>query len=121
MLSVASIGEATVFAFAPAANLATATSRRGNLVTSQSTSYPDYETRKDGAVDALEKLLKRQKSDVKDTENLLNRLKNWETTGDDEESFSRTSTVLSGFDYGFSCRSDGAYSSLSGGLKDAKG
>ena len=41
--------------------------------------------------------------------------------GDDEESFSRTSTVLSGFDYGFSCRSDGAYSSLSGGLKDAKG
>lgn len=121
MLTAALLCQAAVFAFAPAANLATATSRRGYLVTTQSTSSPDYETRKGDAVDALEKLLKRQKSDIKDTENLLNRLKNWETTGDDEESFTRVSTILSGFDYGFRSRSDGAYSRLSGGLKDAKG
>jgi hypothetical protein len=67
-------------------------------------------------------LLKRQASEIEDTERLLKRLKNWEETGDDEKSFSLASSLLSGFDYGFISRSEGAsFSGLTGGLSNPKG
>jgi hypothetical protein len=66
-------------------------------------------------------VLKRQLSDIVDTERLLKQLKNWEDSGDDEQSFSRASSLLSGFDYGFVSRSEGAFLGLTGGLSNPMG
>jgi hypothetical protein len=51
----------------------------------------------------------------------LKQLKNWEESVDDEQSVSRASSLLSGFDYGFSSRSEGASRGLTGGLSNPMG
>jgi hypothetical protein len=66
-------------------------------------------------------LLKRQASEIEETKRLLKQLKN-EEAGSDEQSFSHGSSLLTGFDYGFRSRSEGAsFSGLTGGLSNSKG
>jgi len=80
-------------------------------------SSDDIDQRKEVAVKALEKLLERQKEEVEDTETLLRQLQSMDLA--DEEMSNRAASVLSGVDYGFVSRSEGAaFESLQGGLSN---
>jgi hypothetical protein len=80
----------------------------------------DIEQRKQAAVEALEKLLVRQQAEVKDTQLLLKQLQKMNI--EDEKTSNRAASVLSGVDYGFVSRSEGAsFKGLHGGLVNATG
>jgi len=70
------------------------------------------------AIGALEKLLQRQKSELQETETLLSELRNEDGRSqlEDEEVSSLAKSMLSGVDYGFRSRSEGAASGLAGGF-----
>lgn len=67
--------------------------------------------------DALEKLRQRQKAELEETDTLLEELYNEDQKNDleDEEVSSLALSILSGVDYGFRSRSEGAASGLAGG------
>lgn len=95
-------------------------SRASVIQLSKSTASSDFtatdiEQRKQDAIDALEKLMDRQKAELSETETLLNQLQKLKPT--DPKISNRAASVLSGVDYGFVSRSEGAtFQSLSGGL-----
>ena len=85
----------------------------------RSTKAPDSSEaeRKQIAVEALEKLLARQQAEVEDTETLLQQLREMDLGQADEETMNRAASVLSGVDYGFVSRSEGAsFEKLHGGI-----
>jgi hypothetical protein len=67
--------------------------------------------------DALEKLRQRQKAELQETDALLEELYNEDQRNhlEDEEVSSLALSILSGVDYGFRSRSEGAASGLAGG------
>lgn len=108
----------TANAFAPApsrAHFAHGHDRHFHL-RSTASSDSGIDQRKQVAIDALEKLLERQKDEVEDTEALLKQLQSFSLEGDGEMT-KRAASVLSGVDYGFISRSEGAaFEKLHGGL-----
>jgi len=86
----------------------------------RSTKKIDIESEKTVALQALKKLLARQLSEVKETERMLQRFSNQEgniAQGDDERIEGLATSILSGVDYGFVSRSEGAsFGKLNGGF-----
>ena len=86
----------------------------------RSTRKIDIESEKTVALQALKKLLARQLSEVKETERMLQRFSNQEgniAQGDDERIEGLATSILSGVDYGFVSRSEGAsFGKLNGGF-----
>jgi hypothetical protein len=69
------------------------------------------------AVEALERLLKRQKAELALTENLLKNIREPTYNADlDSGPLSFAASIASGFDYGFKSRSEGAPSEVAGAL-----
>jgi ubiquinol oxidase len=78
----------------------------------------DTDVRKQAAIEALEKLLERQREEVADSEALLKQLKDFHIGS--EEMSKRAASVLSGVDYGFISRSEGAvFTNIQGGLANS--
>lgn len=97
--------------------------RRSTGVSIRSTASSDssdIEQRKQAAVEALDKLLDRQQAEVEETQLLLKQLQKMNL--EDEKTSNRAASVLSGVDYGFVSRSEGAsFKELRGGLANATG
>lgn len=71
--------------------------------------------------DAMEKLLERQHKEVQETSRILEKLKkssgkSMSEFDEEDDAFSLASSILSGVDYGFVSRSEGATTSLTGGF-----
>lgn len=95
--------------------------RRSSFIHRSTAASDSPETkRKDAAVQALEKLLDRQKAEVEDTQTLLTQLKKLDLGKADAQTMNRAASVLSGVDYGFVSRSEGAaFDKLHGGIYNA--
>lgn len=93
---------------------------RAKVAVREAIQLPIENDQKDAALDALNRLLDRQKAEIQETERLLRRFKSVsdnadETDGDINRSLSLASSIMSGVDYGFVSRSEGAtFSELRG-------
>jgi hypothetical protein len=93
-----------------------------NRVLRKAVKLPIENEQKEVALDALNRLLERQKAEILETERLLRRFKSSsenldESDGDINRSLSLASSIMSGVDYGFVSRSEGAtFSELKGGF-----
>jgi ubiquinol oxidase len=122
----------SVTAFAPAPSTSAAAKRTPLLrvATTEHSSSPSTDARGEKAIQSLEQLLSRQQEEIQETQRLLNKLKaaayrdKDEALLDVEESraLSVAESILTGTDYGFRSRSEGAsFSELKGTAAEGYG